>query len=90
MDEIVKRHSVLLRKGCDMPAHFDLAQQPCADNWMLLEENGAPVLSGGLELLSPDAGYGRHFRVILWKVIVEDHVQQRPVNPHTAVILYKA
>jgi hypothetical protein len=44
MGEIVKRHSVFLRKGCDMPAHFDLAQQPCADNWMLLEEIEAPVL----------------------------------------------
>ena len=27
-----------------MPAHFDLAQQPCADNWMLVEEIEAPVL----------------------------------------------
>ena len=27
-----------------MPPHFDLAQQPCADNWMLLEEIEAPVL----------------------------------------------
>jgi hypothetical protein len=44
MGKIVKRHSVFLRKGCDMPAHFDLAQQPCADNWMLLEEIESPVL----------------------------------------------
>src|SRR5579864_5671503 len=44
MDKVMKRHSVFLRKGCDMPPHFDLAQQPCADNWMLLEEIGAPVL----------------------------------------------
>jgi hypothetical protein len=43
MDKIVKRHSVFLRKGCDMPAHFDLAQQSCAENWMLLEEIEAPV-----------------------------------------------
>ena len=27
-----------------MPPHFDLANQPCADNWMLLEEIEAPVL----------------------------------------------
>ncbi len=27
-----------------MPAHFDLALQPCADNWMLVEEIEAPVL----------------------------------------------
>ena len=40
----MKRHTVFLRKGCDMPAHFDLAQQPCVDNWMLLEEIEAPVL----------------------------------------------
>jgi len=40
----MKRHSVFLRKGCDMPPHFDLAQQPCADGWMLLEEIEAPVL----------------------------------------------
>ena len=26
-----------------MPAHFDLAQQSCAENWMLLEEIEAPV-----------------------------------------------
>ena len=39
----MKRHSVFLRKGCDMPPHFDLAQQPCAENWMLLEEIEAPV-----------------------------------------------
>jgi hypothetical protein len=44
MDKIVKRHSVFLRKGCDMPAQFDVAQQPCADNWMLVEEIEAPVL----------------------------------------------
>jgi|SRR5580692_1050373 hypothetical protein len=44
MDESMKRHSVFLRKGCDMPPHFDLAQQPCADDWMLLEEIEAPVL----------------------------------------------
>jgi|SRR5580704_9351778 hypothetical protein len=44
MGEDVKRHSVFLRKGCDMPAHLDLGQQPCADNWMLLDEIGAPVL----------------------------------------------
>jgi len=40
----MKRHAVFLRKGCDMPPHFDLAQQPCADGWMLLEEIEAPVL----------------------------------------------
>jgi len=40
----MKRHSVFLRKGCDMPPHFDLFQQPCADGWMLLEEIEAPVL----------------------------------------------
>lgn len=40
----MKRHSVFLRKGCNMPPHFDLAQQPCADGWMLLEEIEAPVL----------------------------------------------
>ena len=39
----MKRHSVFLRKGCDTPSHFDLAQQPCADGWMLLEIE-APVL----------------------------------------------
>ena len=39
----MKRHSVFLRKGCDMPPHFDLAQQPCADGWMLLEEIEAAV-----------------------------------------------
>ena len=44
MDEIVKQHSVFLRKGCDMPAHFGLAQQPCAENWMLVEEIEAPLL----------------------------------------------
>lgn len=44
MDKGMKRHSVFLRKGCDMPPHFDLAQQPCADGWMLLEEIEAPVL----------------------------------------------
>ena len=44
MGEVVKRHSVFLRKECQMPAHFDLAQQPCADSWMLLEEIEAPVL----------------------------------------------
>jgi hypothetical protein len=44
MGEIVKRHSVFLRKGCEMPAHFDLAQHPCADGWMLLDEIEAPVL----------------------------------------------
>jgi hypothetical protein len=44
MDKGMKRHSVFLRKGCDMPPHFDLAQRPCADNWMLLEEIEAPVL----------------------------------------------
>jgi hypothetical protein len=38
----VKRHSVFLRKECDMPPQFDLAQQPCAENWMLLEEIEAP------------------------------------------------
>ena len=27
-----------------MPAHFDLAQQPCAGNWMLVEEIEALVL----------------------------------------------
>jgi hypothetical protein len=43
MGELVKRHSVFLRKECQMPAH-DLAQQPCADNWMLVEEIEAPVL----------------------------------------------
>ena len=40
----MKRHSVFLRKGCVMPPHFDLAQQPCADNWMLLDDIGSPVL----------------------------------------------
>ena len=40
----MKRHSVFLRKGCEMPAHFDLAQQPSADGWMLVEEIEAPVL----------------------------------------------
>ena len=41
----MKLHSVFLRKGCDMPPHFDLAQQPCGtDNWMLLEEIEASVL----------------------------------------------
>jgi hypothetical protein len=43
MDKGMKRHSVFLRKGCDMPPHFDLAQQPCADGWMLLEEIESPV-----------------------------------------------
>jgi len=43
MGEIVKRHSVFLRKGCDMPGHFDMAQQPYADNWMLVEEIEAPL-----------------------------------------------
>ena len=40
----MKRHSVFLRNGCSMPPHFDLAQQPCAKDWMLLEEIEAPVL----------------------------------------------
>jgi len=44
MAQGMKRHSVFLRKGCDMPPHFDLAQQPCAEGWMLLEEIEAPVL----------------------------------------------
>ena len=42
MDEIVKRYSLFLRKGCHIPAHFDLARQPGADNWMSLEEIEAP------------------------------------------------
>jgi hypothetical protein len=40
----MKLHSVFLRKGCDMPPHFDLPQQPYVDNWMLLEKLDAPVL----------------------------------------------
>lgn len=44
MDKDMKRHSVFLRKGCDLPPYFDLAQQPCADGWMLVEEIEAPVL----------------------------------------------
>ena len=40
----MKQHSVFLRNKCDMPPHFDLAQQPYAENWMLLEEIEAPVL----------------------------------------------
>jgi hypothetical protein len=41
----MKPHSVFLRKGCDIPPHFELAQQPCgADNWMLLDEIEASVL----------------------------------------------
>src|SRR3954454_8879189 len=43
MGEIVKRHSVFLRKGCDMPVHFDPAQQSCGENWMLVEEIEAPL-----------------------------------------------
>ena len=39
----MKRHSVFLRTGCEMPPHFDLAQHPCADGWMLLEEIEAAV-----------------------------------------------
>jgi hypothetical protein len=44
MDKGMKRHSVFLHKGCDMPPSFYLARQPCADGWMLLEEIDAPVL----------------------------------------------
>jgi hypothetical protein len=55
MDEIVKRHSVFLRKGCDMPAHLDLAQQTCAENWLQLEEVEAPVFDAMIR----DAGW--HF-----------------------------
>jgi len=40
----MKLHSVFIRKGCDMPPYFDLAQQPYAENWMLLEEIEATVL----------------------------------------------
>jgi hypothetical protein len=40
----MKERTVFLRKDCDMPAHFDLAQQLYADNWMLVEEIEAPVL----------------------------------------------
>ncbi len=46
MDKSVKQHSVFLRKGCDMPAHFGLAQQPYANNWMVVVEIEAPVLDG--------------------------------------------
>ena len=40
----MKRHSVFLRNGSDMPPHFDLAQQPYTKDWMLLEEIEAQVL----------------------------------------------
>jgi len=44
MDKGMKARSVFLRKGCDMPPYVDLAQHPCVDGWMLLEEIEAPVL----------------------------------------------
>jgi hypothetical protein len=40
----MKRHSMFLRKECELPPQFDLAQRQCADNWMLLDQIDAPVL----------------------------------------------
>ncbi len=40
----MNKHPVFLRKGCSLPAHFDLPLDPCGDNWMLLEEIGTHTL----------------------------------------------
>jgi hypothetical protein len=39
----VKRHSVLLRKGCVLPGRLDPVREPFGDNWMLVEEIMASV-----------------------------------------------
>jgi hypothetical protein len=39
----VKRHSVLLRKGCVLPDRLDPLREPFGDGWMLVEEITAPV-----------------------------------------------
>ena len=76
MGELVKLHSVFLRKECQMPAHLDLAQQPCADNWMLVEEIGAPVL----DTMIRHAGW--HFMHLQGSVRVRgsgSHATTRPI-----------
>jgi hypothetical protein len=59
----MKRHSVFLRKECELPPQFDLTQRPCADNWLLLEID-APALETmihhvGWHLLCPRESYSR-------------------------------
>jgi hypothetical protein len=39
----VKRHSVLLRKGCILPGRLDPVREPFGDNWMLVKEIMASV-----------------------------------------------
>jgi hypothetical protein len=39
----VKRHSVLLRKGCVLPDRLDPVREPFGNNWMLVEEIMASV-----------------------------------------------
>jgi hypothetical protein len=39
----LKLHSVFLRKGSKLPAHFDLLREPYGINWTLLEEVDAQI-----------------------------------------------
>jgi len=55
----VKLHSVFLRKGCALPANFDLLQEPCGKNWTLLEEIGAHTFDTMVHQAGWNFLYGR-------------------------------
>lgn len=52
-------HSVFLRKGCNLPAHFDLLQEPYGNSWTLLEEIGAHLFDTMIRQAGWHFFYGR-------------------------------
>jgi hypothetical protein len=50
---------MFLRKGSNLPAHFDLSQEPCGDDWMLLEEIEAHTFDTMIRQVGWHLLYGR-------------------------------